>query len=196
MYLALVLKYFVLLCLELVLLCFSVTLKYFVFLPLGLIVKFTLKVILYFSILPLDLDLICEFIIILISQRHGSCYDKEALLRYTLRYACREGTSRDSIEPILLRSTKNQNHDIRDDFEAIFRYAKTQDALRTFINNCFVTSSRSQESDLGTCSICMEEFSSTKLVTRMDCSHLYHSVCILKWLENRDTCPNCRRNFS
>ena len=189
--LALVLKYFVLLCLELVLLCFSITLKYFVILPLGLIVKFLLKFIQYFNILPLDLDLICEFIIILISQRHGG-YDKEALLRYTLKYARREGTSRESIEPILLRSSKNQNHDIRDDFEAIFRYAKTQDALRTFINNCFVTSSRSQESDLGACSICMEEFSSTKLVTRMDCSHVFHPVCILQWLENKDTCPNCR----
>ena len=63
----------------------------------------------------------------------------------------------------------------------------------------FVAGSKSQELDLGTCTICLEEFSSSpeaKLV-RMDCSHVFHQACIYPWLENRSTtCPCCRRNIN
>ncbi|KAK7840029.1 e3 ubiquitin-protein ligase hrd-1 [Quercus suber] len=63
----------------------------------------------------------------------------------------------------------------------------------------FVAGSKSQELDLGTCTICLEEFSSSpeaKLI-RMDCSHVYHLACMYPWLENRGTtCPCCRFNIN
>ncbi|KAK7836876.1 RING-H2 finger protein ATL66 [Quercus suber] len=48
--------------------------------------------------------------------------------------------------------------------------------------------------DFGTCSVCLEDFSSTvgsKMVVT-DCSHFYHESCILPWLMRQNTCPTCR----
>ncbi len=55
-----------------------------------------------------------------------------------------------------------------------------------------------EESDLGTCVICLEEFSSSpeaKLI-RMDCSHEYHQACLLSWLEKKKRCPICRSSIN
>ncbi|XP_034694134.1 RING-H2 finger protein ATL22-like [Vitis riparia] len=43
------------------------------------------------------------------------------------------------------------------------------------------------------CSICLEEFTSEmEEVVRMPCSHVYHTPCIVKWLEYNHLCPLCR----
>ncbi|KAJ9163633.1 hypothetical protein P3X46_023282 [Hevea brasiliensis] len=42
------------------------------------------------------------------------------------------------------------------------------------------------------CMICLEELLIGSEVTRMPCSHLYHSGCILNWLEKSRACPLCR----
>ena len=44
------------------------------------------------------------------------------------------------------------------------------------------------------CSICLEEFVNKikKEVSRMPCSHVYHTHCIVKWLEYNHVCPICR----
>ncbi|KAL6336382.1 hypothetical protein AAG906_014554 [Vitis piasezkii] len=43
------------------------------------------------------------------------------------------------------------------------------------------------------CSICLEEFTSgMEEVARMPCSHVYHTPCIVKWLEYNHLCPLCR----
>ncbi|KAG9452315.1 hypothetical protein H6P81_005219 [Aristolochia fimbriata] len=55
------------------------------------------------------------------------------------------------------------------------------------------TSHQEEEKEL--CSICLEELredESTKTVTRTPCSHLFHSECLLPWLNNANTCPVCR----
>ncbi|KAF3448754.1 hypothetical protein FNV43_RR09467 [Rhamnella rubrinervis] len=56
----------------------------------------------------------------------------------------------------------------------------------------------------GCCSICLEEYlidgkinddiKNTKLV-RFGCTHLYHLPCILQWLDQKDSCPVCRRQL-
>ncbi|KAM6588324.1 hypothetical protein CsatA_010929 [Cannabis sativa] len=43
-----------------------------------------------------------------------------------------------------------------------------------------------------TCSICFCEVLSGTELSRLPCSHLFHTHCILKWLEKRHTCPICR----
>ncbi|GMN64772.1 hypothetical protein TIFTF001_033852 [Ficus carica] len=42
------------------------------------------------------------------------------------------------------------------------------------------------------CVICMEEVMIGSHVTRMPCSHVYHSDCVLEWLHENHTCPLCR----
>ena len=52
-----------------------------------------------------------------------------------------------------------------------------------------------EDVDYGTCSVCLEDFSSTvglKMVVT-DCSHFYHASCLLPWLKRQNTCPTCRR---
>lgn len=47
--------------------------------------------------------------------------------------------------------------------------------------------------DLGDCSICLEEFcSNERKVVKIQCGHVYHESCILKWLDNSHSCPLCR----
>ncbi|XP_021892307.1 E3 ubiquitin-protein ligase AIP2-like [Carica papaya] len=42
------------------------------------------------------------------------------------------------------------------------------------------------------CVICLEELLYVTQLSRMPCSHLYHSLCIAKWLTVHETCPSCR----
>ncbi|KAF8026031.1 hypothetical protein BT93_F2754 [Corymbia citriodora subsp. variegata] len=42
------------------------------------------------------------------------------------------------------------------------------------------------------CSICLEEFHRAEKVTELPCSHVFHRRCIIRWLEDRDSCPLCR----
>ncbi|KAJ4970663.1 hypothetical protein NE237_003762 [Protea cynaroides] len=43
-----------------------------------------------------------------------------------------------------------------------------------------------------TCMICMDEFVRGIHVTKLPCSHFFHSECILTWLKNKNSCPSCR----
>ncbi|XP_030519407.1 E3 ubiquitin-protein ligase SGR9, amyloplastic-like [Rhodamnia argentea] len=44
----------------------------------------------------------------------------------------------------------------------------------------------------GCCCICLEELNGVDKVMEIPCSHLFHSKCIVKWLERTDSCPLCR----
>lgn len=44
------------------------------------------------------------------------------------------------------------------------------------------------------CSICLEEFKNGENITELgDCKHKFHTKCILPWLDEKGTCPNCRK---
>ncbi|ERN00059.1 hypothetical protein AMTRI_Chr13g118940 [Amborella trichopoda] len=44
-----------------------------------------------------------------------------------------------------------------------------------------------------TCAVCMSEIDSSDADTKvLPCSHRYHSSCIFKWFESRNSCPVCR----
>ncbi|PIN08042.1 Anaphase-promoting complex (APC), subunit 11 [Handroanthus impetiginosus] len=45
------------------------------------------------------------------------------------------------------------------------------------------------------CVICKEEMKEGREVCEMPCGHLFHWVCILRWLKKRSTCPCCRRRL-
>jgi hypothetical protein len=42
------------------------------------------------------------------------------------------------------------------------------------------------------CTVCMEEIDAGSEAIRMPCSHVYHSDCIVKWLQTSHMCPLCR----
>ena len=42
------------------------------------------------------------------------------------------------------------------------------------------------------CAICTEEFEKDEKVSALDCEHIFHSECLIPWLEIQNTCPNCR----
>ncbi|KAK8963526.1 hypothetical protein KSP40_PGU004629 [Platanthera guangdongensis] len=45
------------------------------------------------------------------------------------------------------------------------------------------------------CVFCMSDFGDGEKVRKLDCSHLFHSSCLDKWLAHRRTdCPLCRRS--
>lgn len=49
------------------------------------------------------------------------------------------------------------------------------------------------------CPICTEEFTEGELIAmskNIDCSHVYHTDCIIPWMmKSHDECPMCRNDF-
>ncbi|XWS74948.1 hypothetical protein CRYUN_Cryun01aG0042300 [Craigia yunnanensis] len=45
------------------------------------------------------------------------------------------------------------------------------------------------------CAVCKEQFVFGTKVRNMPCDHLYHSNCILPWLQLRNSCPACRHEL-
>ena len=42
------------------------------------------------------------------------------------------------------------------------------------------------------CAICTEVFEKDEKVSKLGCEHVFHSECLIPWLEIQNTCPNCR----
>ena len=42
------------------------------------------------------------------------------------------------------------------------------------------------------CCICAESMISGEEVIKLPCGHVYHSACVLRWLDKHTTCPMCR----
>ncbi|KAL6858795.1 hypothetical protein ACP4OV_017797 [Aristida adscensionis] len=42
------------------------------------------------------------------------------------------------------------------------------------------------------CAICKDDLPPASAATRLPCAHLYHSACIVTWLELHNSCPVCR----
>ncbi|KAI4326591.1 hypothetical protein MLD38_031889 [Melastoma candidum] len=49
-----------------------------------------------------------------------------------------------------------------------------------------------QDEDVLDCPICKDGMNDGEQARKMPCGHIYHSDCIRKWLQIRNTCPVCR----
>lgn len=47
----------------------------------------------------------------------------------------------------------------------------------------------------GECVICKEEMKEGREVCEFPCRHMFHWMCILRWLKKRNTCPCCRHRL-
>jgi len=45
------------------------------------------------------------------------------------------------------------------------------------------------------CSICLENFKEKAQCLYLPCMHLFHSICIMHWLLEHETCPECNLNY-
>lgn len=43
------------------------------------------------------------------------------------------------------------------------------------------------------CSICFDVMLRNQDITSLPCAHNFHTECILPWLQEKQTCPNCRK---
>ena len=48
-----------------------------------------------------------------------------------------------------------------------------------------------KENDEYMCVICMEEDENREFV-KLDCNHIFHTICLAEWLINNNNCPTCR----
>lgn len=51
---------------------------------------------------------------------------------------------------------------------------------------------RCTKKDVGTCSVCLDDWKPKMKVTILPCDHFFHKKCIGKWLKSSTTCPMCR----
>lgn len=64
----------------------------------------------------------------------------------------------------------------------------------TFYHLSTATSQNGLETYKGPfCMICMDGFGEKDAI-RLSCSHIFHEECLLLWLNQKDTCPLCRRS--
>jgi hypothetical protein len=49
------------------------------------------------------------------------------------------------------------------------------------------------DKNVPSCAICLDNFSgNSKKVAELRCTHIFHVVCLKKWVETNDICPMCR----
>ena len=45
------------------------------------------------------------------------------------------------------------------------------------------------------CQVCFDQFKDEDKLYKLPCKHLFHTECILPWLDKHNTCPSCRHEL-
>ena len=54
--------------------------------------------------------------------------------------------------------------------------------------------STATEAEVGSCTICYEDYEQGVQLRSLPCSHYFHKGCVDQWLEEQEVCPFCRQN--
>lgn len=46
------------------------------------------------------------------------------------------------------------------------------------------------------CAICIEDIVVGNKIIKLQCGHVFHSPCILKWVKDKNSCPYCRKKVT
>ena len=46
------------------------------------------------------------------------------------------------------------------------------------------------------CAICLQKYKGTDIIKEFPCKHIFHKICILKWIKNSNKCPLCKYDIS
>ena len=94
----------------------------------------------------------------------------------------KEKEKREKERKLILKKVNEKYNSIKDDLPVPFSIDKNQ--LDKLIN-----------SNNEKCLICLEDFIENNHVLYLPCSHLFHSVCILRWLLDNNKCPICQTDY-
>lgn len=79
-----------------------------------------------------------------------------------------------------------------------YEFQTHRDYLENYARNWFNSrqkdKSRERSWTLEECSICFEVILRDQEIMALPCTHNFHTKCILPWLQERQTCPNCRKS--
>jgi hypothetical protein len=64
---------------------------------------------------------------------------------------------------------------------------------RTCFNNISIFDRKWMECDY--CSICQEKVKGEEEVFKLSCSHIFHSICLVKWAAYKGKCPICSQDL-
>ena len=82
----------------------------------------------------------------------------------------------------LLKELNDKYNSIKDDLPIPFKLDKTKFEKLSKSNN-------------DKCMICLEVYKIGIQVLYLPCSHLFHSICIMKWLLKDCKCPICKKDY-
>ena len=52
--------------------------------------------------------------------------------------------------------------------------------------------SKEEKNDNKSCVICFEEYKDESIISKLECTHIFHKICLSTWIEKNQSCPLCR----
>ena len=71
----------------------------------------------------------------------------------------------------------------------IMKYNIYSDLLNT---QEYESLSREEKNNNKSCIICFEEYKHKSVVSKLECNHIFHKICLSTWIEKNQSCPLCR----
>ena len=89
---------------------------------------------------------------------------------------------------------ENNWREIRENEEDIIN--KIKDKLPNPIIIDEIELKKIKENNHDKCVICLEDFAINDKIINLECSHLFHNDCILKWFVYKSKCPLCKKQYN
>lgn len=93
--------------------------------------------------------------------------------------------------PVELIICEEMEEDEEEEEEEADFYLRMRPATRASITELLLKAKAAPDQDDANCGICMEGIEKNMML-RLPCSHPFHRLCLLHWLNNGHSCPICR----